>query len=120
MNSSIFPHIFLLQTSLKVIQYFVQNSDGSYVNIENPEACLKKMDSKTKKDVSNKKNFVNIRPGYLVTYLKVGKLSEHDNVPVPFCLEWIPDILPISKVGELTLKFRYGHKNNYHPNAHNV
>lgn len=104
---------------LKVIQYFRQNLDGSYSNIENPEVNLKNTDYKTKKNAAaHTKNFVNIQPGYLVTYLKVGKLSEHDNVPVPFCLEWIPDILPVSKVGELTLKFQYGHKNNYHPNVH--
>ena len=30
----------------------------------------------------------------------------------PFVLEWIPDLLPKSKLGELRIKFEYGHQRN--------
>lgn len=32
--------------------------------------------------------------------------------PTPFIIEWIPDTLPKSHVGELTIKFQYGHQRN--------
>ena len=34
--------------------------------------------------------------------------------PTPFIIEWIPDILPRSRIGELRLKFEYGHLRNGH------
>ena len=34
--------------------------------------------------------------------------------PTPFVIEWIPDILPLSHIGELRLKFEYGHLRNGH------
>lgn len=30
----------------------------------------------------------------------------------PFIIEWIPDILPKSHIGELRIKFEYGHQRN--------
>lgn len=30
--------------------------------------------------------------------------------PTPFIIEWIPDILPVSKIGELRIRFEYGHQ----------
>ena len=30
----------------------------------------------------------------------------------PFTIEWIPDILPFMKIGELRIKFEYGHQRN--------
>ena len=32
--------------------------------------------------------------------------------PTPFIIEWIPDILPTMHIGELRLKFEYGHQRN--------
>lgn len=32
--------------------------------------------------------------------------------PTPFIIEWIPDILPKTHVGELRIKFEYGHQKN--------
>ena len=34
--------------------------------------------------------------------------------PTPFIIEWIPDILPITHIGELRIKFEYGHQRNGH------
>lgn len=37
--------------------------------------------------------------------------SENDSSGfVPFTIEWVPDILPQSKFGELTLHFQFGHQ----------
>ncbi|KFM77014.1 hypothetical protein X975_14456, partial [Stegodyphus mimosarum] len=33
-------------------------------------------------------------------------------LPTPFIVEWIPDVLPKSHVGELRIKFEYGHQRN--------
>lgn len=32
--------------------------------------------------------------------------------PTPFVIEWIPDILPKSQIGELRIKLCYGHQRN--------
>lgn len=34
--------------------------------------------------------------------------------PTPLIIEWIPDILPRSHIGELRIKFEYGHQRNGH------
>lgn len=38
-----------------------------------------------------------------------GHTSPTQKEPTPFTIEWIPDILPRSRLGELRLKFQYGH-----------
>ncbi|XP_073807608.1 uncharacterized protein C2orf42 homolog isoform X4 [Danio rerio] len=39
-----------------------------------------------------------------------GTCSAEQTEPVPFVIEWIPDILPHSQVGELRIRFEYGHQ----------
>ncbi|ODM98617.1 hypothetical protein Ocin01_08053, partial [Orchesella cincta] len=46
-----------------------------------------------------------IKPHLHSTFLKVGKNDPNAIDNVPFVIEWIPDILPQSKLGELTLIF---------------
>ena len=41
--------------------------------------------------------------------LSVGQV-EGDSSPVPFTIEWIPDVLPQSKFGEVSFHFRFGHQ----------
>lgn len=44
------------------------------------------------------------------TYLKVGKMRiEQVEQSIPFVIEWIPNFYPKSQIGELTLKFEFGH-----------
>lgn len=45
----------------------------------------------------------------------LGNTSPDQKEPTPFIIEWIPDILPQSKIGELRIKFEYGHYRNGHP-----
>lgn len=42
----------------------------------------------------------------------VGNTSADQKEPTPFVIEWIPDILPKSRIGELRIKFEYGHQRN--------
>ena len=43
-----------------------------------------------------------------------GHTVRDQKEPTPFVIEWIPDILPLSHIGELRLKFEYGHLRNGH------
>lgn len=42
----------------------------------------------------------------------LGNTSPNQVQPTPFLIEWIPDVLPISKIGELRIKFEFGHVTN--------
>lgn len=44
-----------------------------------------------------------------------GNMSPDQQEPTPFLIEWIPDILPISKIGELRIRFEFGHQRNGQP-----
>ncbi|XP_052447738.1 uncharacterized protein C2orf42 homolog isoform X2 [Carassius gibelio] len=93
---------------LELTQSFVKNSDGSYSPYrcrETPtdpgsDTCLH---SHTSKPLA-------IRPLELRTFLRVGTCASEQTEPVPFVIEWIPDILPHSQVGELRIRFEYGHQ----------
>ena len=41
-----------------------------------------------------------------------GNTSADQKEPTPFIIEWIPNILPKSRIGELRIKFEYGHQRN--------
>ncbi|XP_071435399.1 uncharacterized protein C2orf42 homolog isoform X7 [Pithys albifrons albifrons] len=58
-----------------------------------------------------------LRPLELQTFLKVGHTSPTQKEPTPFTIEWIPNILPRSRLGELRLKFQYGHHGGPRPAA---
>lgn len=84
------------------------------MKIEKPDPIkLKLSPSPVVKNITKTKQPVKILPGSLVTYLKVGKTTLQQSVPTPFCIEWTADVLPKSKVGELALKYEFGHKNKY-------
>ncbi|XP_051748859.1 uncharacterized protein C2orf42 homolog isoform X2 [Ctenopharyngodon idella] len=93
---------------LELTQSFVKNSDGSYSLYrcrETPpdpgsDTCHH---SRTNKPLA-------IRPLELRTFLRVGTCAAEQTEPVPFVIEWIPDILPHSQVGELRIRFEYGHQ----------
>ena len=46
------------------------------------------------------------------TFLKVGQMSSDPRDVTPFVIEWTPDLLPKTKMGELRIKFEYGHQRN--------
>lgn len=45
----------------------------------------------------------------------IGNTSPDQLEPTPFVIEWIPDIFPVTKTGELRISFEFGHQ-NYGPN----
>ena len=46
------------------------------------------------------------------TYLKVGQMSSNPKHIIPFVIEWVPNLLPRRGIGELTIKFEFGHQKN--------
>ncbi|XP_059145182.1 uncharacterized protein C2orf42 homolog isoform X2 [Physella acuta] len=91
------------EITLDLTRSFVENRDGTYDPYEAPRA-----------DAFNEtklKNHTPIRPFELKTYLKVGPSNEQKE-STPFIIEWIPDILPRCHIGELRIKFEYGHQRN--------
>ncbi|KAG8574774.1 hypothetical protein GDO81_009327 [Engystomops pustulosus] len=92
---------------LEITRSFVQNRDGTFdlfkcpkVEVENIAETYGRLEKQP------------IRPLELKTFLKVGNTSPDQKEPTPFTIEWIPDILPLSKIGELRIKFEYGHHRN--------
>ncbi|OXU25333.1 hypothetical protein TSAR_000436 [Trichomalopsis sarcophagae] len=92
---------------LEITRSFVQNADGSYELYKREET---EIDRFKKTD-----NTALIKPLELKTFLKVGNTSPNQVQPTPFLIEWIPDILPISKIGELRIRFEFGHVKNETP-----
>ncbi|CAL7944359.1 unnamed protein product [Xylocopa violacea] len=89
---------------LEITRSFVQNADGTYELYKREETEI----DRYKKTNNN----ALIKPLELKTYLKVGNTSPNQIEPTPFLIEWIPDILPISKIGELRIRFEFGHVKN--------
>ncbi|XP_034944226.1 uncharacterized protein C2orf42 [Chelonus insularis] len=92
---------------LEITRSFIQNADGTYDLYKRQETDIDKY--------KKMENSALIKPSELKTYLKVGKMSPNQVDPTPFLIEWIPDILPISKIGELRIRFEFGHVNNETP-----
>ncbi|KAK3096000.1 hypothetical protein FSP39_021855 [Pinctada imbricata] len=97
------------EMSLDITRNFVENRDGTYDLYEIPRVEVENVEESLKG-----KNPMPIRPFELKTYLKVGTTSSDQKEPTPFIIEWIPDILPKSRIGELRIKFEYGHQRNGH------
>jgi len=92
------PHL-----PLEVTRTFVENKDGSFsVHI------LPETESENFQRLPGKK----IKAHELKTFLKVGQTMPDQKDLTPFIIEWIPDILPFMKIGELRIKFEYGHQRN--------
>lgn len=89
---------------LEVTRSFVENRDGTY---EPYQRCKDENETFCKTDSQPL-----IKPLELKTFLKVGNMSPDQQEPTPFLIEWIPDILPCSKIGELRIRFEFGHSRN--------
>nr|XP_033803961.1 uncharacterized protein C2orf42 homolog isoform X2 [Geotrypetes seraphini] len=91
---------------LEVTRSFIQKKDGTYEVFKSPKVEVENIAESycrlEKQPVA--------RPLELKTFLKVGSMSPDQKQLIPFMIEWIPDILPQSKIGELRLKFEYGHQ----------
>ncbi|XP_054506689.2 uncharacterized protein C2orf42 homolog [Agelaius phoeniceus] len=93
------------EVPLEITRSFVQNRDGSYEPFRSPRVEVESLPE----GLGPHERQPPLRPLELQTFLKVGHTSPTQKEPTPFTIEWIPDILPRSRLGELRLKFQYGH-----------
>ncbi|XP_032085415.1 uncharacterized protein C2orf42 homolog [Thamnophis elegans] len=100
-----------VEMPLEITRSFIQNRDGTY----EPFKCPKVEVESIAETYGRLEKQPVLRPLELKTFLKVGNTSPDQKEPTPFIIEWIPDILPQSKIGELRIKFEYGHYRNGHP-----
>ncbi|XP_051896731.1 uncharacterized protein C2orf42 homolog isoform X2 [Pristis pectinata] len=95
---------------LEVTRSFIENRDGTYELFKCPKVQVESI----AEAYSRVEKQPTIRPLELKTFLRVGNMSPDQKEPTPFIIEWIPDILPRSKIGEMRIKFEYGHHRNGH------
>ncbi|CAG05248.1 unnamed protein product, partial [Tetraodon nigroviridis] len=91
------------EVPLELSQSFVKNIDGTYSPFRCPEPPPQPEGHRTERPLP-------IRPLELRTFLRVGTSSADPKEAGPFVIEWIPDVLPRSHVGELRISFEYGHQ----------
>ncbi|KAM6191228.1 uncharacterized protein C2orf42 homolog [Sarcoramphus papa] len=96
---------------LEITRSFVQNRDGTY----EPFRCPKVEVESIAEAYGHPDKQPAIRPLELKTFLKVGNTSPTQKEPTPFIIEWIPNILPQARIGELRIKFQYGHHGSPQP-----
>jgi len=95
------------QVALEVIRVFVENKDGTFSMswgagaLDPTEDRLRQLPGKHK-----------IKAHELKTFLRVGGTPLDPQGTATFDIEWIPDLLPVTKIGELRIKFEYGHHRN--------
>ncbi|XP_048874684.1 uncharacterized protein C2orf42 homolog isoform X1 [Brienomyrus brachyistius] len=98
---------------LELTQSFVKNRDGSY----SPFRCPEVLPDPVADGHGRSERPQAIRPLELRTFLRVGTSTPEQKGPTPFVIEWIPDILPQSRVGELRIHFEYGHQHGTQPES---
>lgn len=87
-----------MQKLLDLQRSFIQKTDNSY-ELYAPEKTVKSA------------NEVPVRPHLYKTYLKIGKMriDGDQEQSTPFTIEWTPNLYPKSQIGELVIKFEFGH-----------
>ncbi|XP_014260214.1 uncharacterized protein C2orf42 homolog isoform X2 [Cimex lectularius] len=86
--------------SLNSQRTFVQNSAGSYDELNQKDIVegLPRMEGQSA-----------IRPTEYKTFLKIGNMSPDQSEPSILSIDWTPNVLPLSKIGELKITLEYGH-----------
>lgn len=101
---------------LKINQFFVQRSGGGYSewvpsnDVKETSQCQPQAEN----EGPSAPKIKNIVPVLYSTSLKVGKREVTEKESMPFTIEWIPDVLPQSRHGELTLSFQFSHTGPFH------
>ncbi|XP_059687530.1 uncharacterized protein C2orf42 homolog [Gavia stellata] len=96
---------------LEITRSFIQNRDGTYELFRCPKVEVESI----AEAYGHPEKQPAIRPLELKTFLKVGNTSPTQKEPTPFIIEWIPNILPRARIGELRIKFQYGHHGGHRP-----
>jgi len=87
---------------LKPKQYFLKSANGNYVEWVPPLETVEKKETQR------------ILPVLHSTQLKCGKNFPSSNKEsTPFTIEWVPEMLRVSKLGELSIQFQF-HKSEPH------
>eukprot|EP00088_Acartia_fossae_P002460 TRINITY_DN10998_c0_g1_i7.p1 TRINITY_DN10998_c0_g1~~TRINITY_DN10998_c0_g1_i7.p1 ORF type:complete len:634 (-),score=92.11 TRINITY_DN10998_c0_g1_i7:360-2261(-) len=94
------------QVPLLVEKVFVANKDGTY----SPAPSNPETDSIDK--FSKLPGKLKIKAHEMKTFLRVGSSNLEPGGKSTFDIEWIPDILPTVNMGELRIRFCYGHSWN--------
>ncbi|XP_068277538.1 uncharacterized protein C2orf42 homolog isoform X5 [Nyctibius grandis] len=97
------------QLPLELSRSFVQRRDGTY----EPFRCPKVEVEPLAEALGYPEKQPALQPLELRTFLTVGNATD----PAPFTIEWIPNILPCARIGELRLTFRYGRRPRGPPGA---
>nr|XP_046231243.1 uncharacterized protein C2orf42 homolog isoform X2 [Scatophagus argus] len=100
------------EVPLELSQSFVKNIDGSYSRFRCPEPPSEPESPEAYRTADRPQA---IRPMELRTFLKVGPGSADQKEASPFVIEWIPDFLPRSQMGELRISFEFGHQQSGQP-----
>ncbi|XP_078095387.1 uncharacterized protein C2orf42 homolog isoform X2 [Mustelus asterias] len=98
------------EVPLEVTRSFTENHDGTYELFKCPKVQVESISEA----YGRMEKQPTIRPLELKTFLRVGNMSPEQKEPTPFIIEWIPDILPRLKIGEMRIKLEYGHHRNGH------
>lgn len=89
---------------LETTRSFIQNRDGTYkLYQQRGEYSIYAKGSPSQPL---------LRPQEYKTRLRVGSAAPGQKDATPFIIEWIPDILPQSLIGELRIKFEFDHLHN--------
>ncbi|CAH1404334.1 unnamed protein product [Nezara viridula] len=86
--------------SLNLSRSFVQTGEGTYEELD---------PASIEEGLVRREGQRPIRPIELKTYLKIGVDSPDQESPSILSINWTPNVLPISKIGELKITFEYGH-----------
>uniref|UniRef100_G3PTB3 Chromosome 2 open reading frame 42 n=1 Tax=Gasterosteus aculeatus TaxID=69293 RepID=G3PTB3_GASAC len=94
------------EVPLELTQSFVKNADGSYSRFRCPEPPP---DPEPPEGPRTDRPQA-IRPMELRTFLRVAGPAAEQTEAGPFVIEWIPDVLPRCRMGELRIAFEFGHQ----------
>lgn len=89
--------------SLELTRSFVENQDGTF-DVYVP----RNLETMTSSVTNHGAGLPTLKPLELRTYLKIGHVEGDSSIP--FTIEWVPEILSLSKFGQLSLQFQFGHQ----------
>ena len=103
---------------LEISRRFAKHpTNGSYSLLKSQETSFNEStspsDYKPSEVMQNTKHSRKIiKPVEYKTFLKVGQMSTDPRDVTPFTIEWVPDLYPRTHLGELKIKFEFGHQLN--------
>lgn len=98
------------KVSLETVRYFIRKIDGTFDSINLDFSSKSNTCDPSFKSRPGQGHF--IKPYEFKTFLKVGYSNSDRKELIPFLIEWIPDLLPKSKVGEVQFRYQFGHLKN--------